>query len=105
MAFKLIRESLIGLCLMFSGCASLRLENLKEYREYNPIGVVGEMTMSAVNEPEIIEFYKSYFPNGKPGFSYKSRIRGYDAGFFVNPSAKFREDIEYQILAGVELKH
>lgn len=97
---KIIRNSMIALALLEAGCSLSR-----KALEYNPVQALEEATLPALNDPEIIEFYKKYFPKNNPGISLNLKKRNADIKFFINPKVKLKDNIEYQVMAGFELKY
>lgn len=89
-------------CLFASGCRNIYQSN---YIEDSPIGIVGQSTTQLLTDKEIIDFYKSHFPNGKPELSYEFKSKRSETKFFLNPRGSFKNTLEYEIIGGVERRY
>jgi hypothetical protein len=95
-----VYSCLVGIAASFAGCASPVCKSPRSFLLEDSIGLLENNTLSAVTEPEVINFYKQYFPNGKFELSSGS-CDNKTPRFFVRPS---RVNSSYEILFGIEKK-
>ncbi|MBR9704802.1 hypothetical protein GOV12_05295, partial [Candidatus Pacearchaeota archaeon] len=96
--------------LLPSGCRQFPKQtnyphDINHLIEDNPITQSIQSNLEIVNDPEVIEFYKTYFKDLKPELSYKFQTRKTNSRLFVRPKIKFDEKLEYEVFTGIEIFH
>lgn len=99
--YKKIYSGLLSIALMFSSGCTL----LQKIEEHNPVNTAHELTCSQIDQKKLQELYDKYFPNNRPGLSLGYDTKKYAAEFFINPKTSYKEDLEFEISSGFEIKY
>ncbi|MDP2925150.1 MAG: hypothetical protein Q8N99_02135 [Nanoarchaeota archaeon] len=100
---KLFGLASIVLLSITSGCASVS-KSSRCIADSAPIDAIEQATLSALNDPEIIDFYKKYFPNGKLELSLYNNKK-YSSKLYFNGKGNFKEDFKYEVFGGIEFRY
>jgi hypothetical protein len=97
---------------IFAGCSrnnnycwNFRNKDCAQIFDSSPIDAIEQSTLPLLNDPDIINYYKKYFPNGKPGLSLEKKSKIIKTRFFINGKTNFKEGFNYGVLAGVEVRY
>ena len=87
-------------CLFPIGCRTV--ENCVDN---SPLTLMAESTTQVLNNPELTDVYKNYFPSNRPELSYKFQTKKTRTRFFINPRLALKDEIDYGITAGFEVRY
>ncbi len=80
-------------------------KTVDNYINNSPLIIITESTSQLLNNPDLTEIYKNYFPSNKPELSYKFETKKSKTRFFTNPRLSFREEFNYGLTIGIETKY
>jgi len=79
---KKIYSGLVALiCSLTAGCAKSQF-----YIPDNPLAIC-QSSIEAIDDLDLVNFYKTYFPENRAELSYKVKTKNKDFKFFINPGA------------------